>query len=116
MEAVVEIPGMPAVKTSTPLIVDTCVDTILLTSLNANVRVLRPVELVVATLYARDPIVDAPYAVPSAVEAAVEIPGMPALIRTSEAIVETWVDTTLLRPMKAAVKLLKLVELVVATA
>ena len=79
----------------------------LLTSLNSTISVLRPVEFVVATLYAKDPIVEAPYAIPSAVDAVVEIPGMPALIRTSEAIVDTCVETTLLRPMKAPVRVLR---------
>ncbi len=79
----------------------------LLTPIKSTVNVLRPVELVVATLYASDPTVEAPYAIPSAVDAVVEIPGMPALIKTSDAIVETCDETTLLRVMNASVRELK---------
>ncbi len=84
------MPGMPAVKSATALIVDTCVETMLLRPTTLEPRTLMPV--------------DAPVAMPRAVEAVVLMPGMPALIKTSDAIVDTWVETILLRDMKADVK------------
>ncbi len=61
---------------------------------------LRPITLEPRTLRP----VDAPVAMPRAVEAVVEMPGMPALIKTSDAIVDTWVETILLNEMNADVK------------
>jgi hypothetical protein len=84
--AAVLIARISCVKETILVIVDTCVDTMLLTPAILEPRTLRPV--------------DAPVATPRAVEAVVEMPGMAAVAKAIPVIVETWVDTILLRPMK----------------
>ncbi len=50
-------------------------------------------------------VVEAPYAVPRAVEAVVETPGIEAVRRATDVIVDTWVLTTLLSDVKEVVRL-----------
>ncbi len=50
-------------------------------------------------------VVEAPNAVPRAVEAVVETPGIEAVRRATALIVDTWVLTTLLSDVKEVVKL-----------
>ena len=82
VEAVVEMPGMPAVSSAIPVMVDPWVETTLL----------RATTLLVSP----DIFVLAPPAIPRAVEDVVEMPGMSAVRSAIPVMVDTCVDTTLL--------------------
>ena len=75
VEAVVEIPGMAAVRKAIPVIVDTWVDT----------TVLRPKKSPLSV----DNEVLVPLATARAVDAVVEIPGMDAVAKATPEIVDT---------------------------
>ncbi len=104
VEAAVEMPGMPTVRSATALIVDTWVETTLLSAVNAVVRVLTELLVLFATVRVVPATVDALYAVPRAVEAVVEMPGMPTVRSATPVIVDTWVETTVLNAVNAFVK------------
>ncbi len=114
VDAVVETPGMPAVRRATALIVETWVLTTLLKPIKEAVMVLSPVEFVVARTIALPPTVDALYATPRAVEAVVLMPGIEAVRSATALIVDTCVETTLLSDVKEVVRLPAVVDAPVA--
>ncbi len=101
VDAVVEIPGIVAVSSVNPVMLLTDVETTLLKPVKLPVRVLRDVLVALATL--------------DAVPAAVEMLLMFSVRITVCAIVDTCVETTLLKPMKLPVRVLRDVLVVITT-
>ncbi len=101
VDAVVEIPGIVAVSSVSPVMLLTDVETTLLKPVKLPVRVLRDVLVWVATL--------------EPTPAAVEMLLILSVKITVCAIVETCVETTLLKLMKLSVRVLRDVLVVITT-